>query len=691
MAVYSILLLGPPQIEIDEQVARIKLRKAIALIAYLAVEHREFSREYLATLLWPNLGMNRAMANLRQTISLLRGTFTNGCIITESDQVRLNRNLINLDVDEFFLLLHKQSVDPRLTCLEEAVVLYRSSFLEGFNLGDCLEFDLWQDTVREKLRLEIDAVLETLSRHYLNLGQPKLALPYAQRWLEQDQWNEAAHRALMEIYALTDRANAARKQFRSCAQIVAQEGREPEDRTHELYNAIIENRLKRPVGLGRVSTVRLGRSSKKKRHVRPHHLSRRLMYIITVSVAVLAGVAVPTLVGFFSESNLIVSSLEIRQKGDEFSGIRVAFQNEGAARRKAKYSVVFSGNLVIGATRDFLVYSDKIFIGRNREVTVEINDRMDIREFIGRYDVRIPPGNYFLSVNIETKTGFSEYSQLNDRLTSSERFFFAGAPGVEFIEVEINYNDAAILNNDNPLKVFIGNLEGCRGRIDWFQFRVIHEGRYFFPIDDIPCRESDGSGYFMLLVHDSGDDLQDPFVIDQGDVLGLYQEANGGVVYGGFTIYDGTPIYPSVSYRLSFYHPVLPEPDMYEIDDKDVVGTFLDYADLPVRQYHTFHDKGGIDADTDWFQIFLKAGDSLTVETFSAYSEWECYPRIDLKASQMEYIRSGDSKSPEDHHSRLTYVNDSGIDQIFHILVKPFNQHIYTVHGTGEYMVEFRY
>ena len=57
-----LLLLGPPQIERNQQIARVKIRKAVALIAYLAVEGRAFSREYLAALLWPSLDLKRSLA-----------------------------------------------------------------------------------------------------------------------------------------------------------------------------------------------------------------------------------------------------------------------------------------------------------------------------------------------------------------------------------------------------------------------------------------------------------------------------------------------------------------------------------------------------------------------------------------------------------------------------------------------------
>ena len=38
------------------------------------------------------------------------------------------------------------------------------------------------------------------------------------------------------------------------------------------------------------------------------------------------------------------------------------------------------------------------------------------------------------------------------------------------------------------------------------------------------------------------------------------------VVYGGFALATGTPIFPGQSYSFNFNLPPLPEPDVYEID-----------------------------------------------------------------------------------------------------------------------------
>ena len=53
MSQLNLYLLGPPRIERDGQKLHVGRRKALALLAFLAVENRPHSRETLAALLWP--------------------------------------------------------------------------------------------------------------------------------------------------------------------------------------------------------------------------------------------------------------------------------------------------------------------------------------------------------------------------------------------------------------------------------------------------------------------------------------------------------------------------------------------------------------------------------------------------------------------------------------------------------------
>jgi DNA-binding SARP family transcriptional activator len=68
----AISLLGPPSVEVDARPLAVDTRKALALLAYLAVTGQPQGRETLAALLWPDAGEQEARGALRRTLSVLR-------------------------------------------------------------------------------------------------------------------------------------------------------------------------------------------------------------------------------------------------------------------------------------------------------------------------------------------------------------------------------------------------------------------------------------------------------------------------------------------------------------------------------------------------------------------------------------------------------------------------------------------
>ena len=195
----------------------------------------------------------------------------------------------------------------------------------------------------------------------------------------------------------------------------------------------------------------------------------------------------------------------------------------------------------------------------------------------------------------------------------------------------------------------------------------------------------------MLIVHDAGNDLRDPHVLGPNDVIGIYRYTIDNIVYGAFSRFSGASIYPGQKYDIVFSPPALPLPDTHEPDDEPFTAPLIDYTALPVRQYHTFHENGNGEADEDWFKIFLKAGQAVTVETFYADGQWTCDTRIDLADSQVNYITSARDKSFEDSYAKMSYRNDTGLDQSFHFLVRADDKtNKFADSKIGEYVVEFR-
>ena len=105
MARTTITLLGAPRVEHDGVPVEVDTRKAIALVAYLAVTGRRHTRDALAGLLWPEYNQARSRAALRRTLSSLKEAREEGWLRVDREGVDLARDGVLVDVDRFRGLL----------------------------------------------------------------------------------------------------------------------------------------------------------------------------------------------------------------------------------------------------------------------------------------------------------------------------------------------------------------------------------------------------------------------------------------------------------------------------------------------------------------------------------------------------------------------------------------------------------
>jgi DNA-binding SARP family transcriptional activator len=566
MSKWRLVLLGSPQVVKNDRPEPIALRKAIALLAYLAVEKRRFSREFLATLLWPELGEKQSLANLRQTLSLLRRVLGDECLTTDGDHIRLDSNLVDVDVNEFVALSSGEDGNTNNTeHLERASELYRGSFLEGFTLGNCLEFDRWQDAVRERLFLGFDAVLSTLCRRLLADDAPDRALPFAQRWLLLDPVNEAPHRALMEIHARAGRKNAARKQYEACTQILRAEDREPDELTHELHEAISAGHFE-PSETGPAPEP----SEQPDEPGTKHRSVRTRKGLVLAAAAVLAAVVIVSIAGGLRRlsPDIAMSRVEIQRNGRSLSLVRGTMTNAGRPRSQVGYSLLFLSDRNVVAHREYVVFKGTVDIDRDEEVVIEVDREPDIQRYVEEHELRIPPGMYSAALIVtagreSTRSGERPRGPVNspvtggDLATGRDLFFYSGTAADDTFELTITFEGATPLNEANPMRIYIrgfgshGDSADSKSSRGWGEFRVVEEGRYFLPVYDVPVRDSDGSGYVLLIVHDAGADLQDPFFPGPGDVAGVYREADEPGS-GQLDLATATRIYPGRRYALRF-------------------------------------------------------------------------------------------------------------------------------------------
>jgi ABC-type oligopeptide transport system substrate-binding subunit/predicted ATPase len=250
----SLFLLGPPRLELDGEPLNIGRRKAMALIAYLAVTGRGHTRDALATLLWPEFDQSRARAALRRTLSTLNRALDGAWIEADRESIDLVRDDdVWVDVAVFRSRLAEieshdhpeaEGCPDCLSRLAEAAALYRDDFMAGFTLRDSPEFDDWQFFQAESLRRELAGALERLARAHCARGEYEPAVDYARRWLRLDPLHEEAHRQLMQLYARSDQRPAALRQYQECVRILEAElGVPPSAETTNLHERIQAGQL----------------------------------------------------------------------------------------------------------------------------------------------------------------------------------------------------------------------------------------------------------------------------------------------------------------------------------------------------------------------------------------------------------------------------------------------------------------
>jgi predicted ATPase/DNA-binding SARP family transcriptional activator len=254
MAAIKLYLFGSPRLERQGRPIPINLRKALALLIYLAVTRQPYSRDALATLFWPEKDQSSARANLRRTLYDLSQLLEEPLLVITPETVAISPTApLWLDVGAFQHLLVNYlptalvtegvtaDVLPKLT---EAADYYTNDFLAGFTLPDAPNFDDWQFFQREELRGAFTRLLQQLIATYSAQHQEEEAVRYARRWLLLDPLAEAAHRELMRLYAQTGQQAAALRQYEECLRILRAElDASPAAATTALYEAIRARRF----------------------------------------------------------------------------------------------------------------------------------------------------------------------------------------------------------------------------------------------------------------------------------------------------------------------------------------------------------------------------------------------------------------------------------------------------------------
>jgi DNA-binding SARP family transcriptional activator len=234
----TLVLFGNPRLEHDQQVVALPRRRAMALLAYLAITRRAHSRDALVALLYPDLDESTGRAELRRILSALKSVLPEEVLIADRETVALSEK-IRVDAWDFNSAASAETIEA----LAAAVPLYSDELMAGFTLSDSPTFDDWQFAQREGFRRQFIRVLRRLVDYHSEKGEFETAISHGKRWLAQDTLDEIGYRTLMRLYVRAEQTVAALRLYDECVRIMAAELQvQPEAETTRLYEMIKANR-----------------------------------------------------------------------------------------------------------------------------------------------------------------------------------------------------------------------------------------------------------------------------------------------------------------------------------------------------------------------------------------------------------------------------------------------------------------
>src|SRR2546426_608411 len=177
-----VAVLGPPEVFHHNHRLSFALRKAQALLLYLAVEGGMHPRSKLAALLWPDSEPQDARRALRNALALLRRLLADDDASAPAPSHLLSeQELLGLDpqaplaldlevVQQAYQQAQRHSTLPSqeqraalVSQVQHALALVRGPFLDGFWLRGETGFDEWVQQQQQQWQVRLHLLFERLS------------------------------------------------------------------------------------------------------------------------------------------------------------------------------------------------------------------------------------------------------------------------------------------------------------------------------------------------------------------------------------------------------------------------------------------------------------------------------------------------------------------------------------------------
>jgi DNA-binding SARP family transcriptional activator/tetratricopeptide (TPR) repeat protein len=235
MGVLRLTMLGAPEVFHDGSRLTFPLRKAQALLFYLAVEGGMHPRSKLDAFLWPDSEPHEARAALRNALALLRHLLANpessashhSHLLSPHELLGLDPHApLELDLDvvqQAWKQAQTLSLAPSeeqraslVTSLQHALSLVRGPFLDGFWLREEAPFDEWHEQQQQQWQVRLQVLFDRLSSCQEEACEPEQACITLLHWLALDPLAEEAYRRLMRMRLALGDPTAALQVYATC-------------------------------------------------------------------------------------------------------------------------------------------------------------------------------------------------------------------------------------------------------------------------------------------------------------------------------------------------------------------------------------------------------------------------------------------------------------------------------------------
>ena len=248
---------GVPVAVVHGRETRIPLKRAAALLAYLAFSTGPVPRTDLAAMLWPDADETRARTRLRRLAYQLDDILGGGILLSGGDCLALVGQAVETDALRFAGFARAAVAaatldDDTLIQARQWVECARRPLMQGIAFGSEV-FDDWLDAESIEHEHLLARLLERISEALGERGEFASALEFADALVALDVYREPSYVLLMQLHACQGHRAGVEAAFTRCAEALRAEfGIRPGPTTEQAYLRMMED-------LGRPSPGRIGR------------------------------------------------------------------------------------------------------------------------------------------------------------------------------------------------------------------------------------------------------------------------------------------------------------------------------------------------------------------------------------------------------------------------------------------------